>query len=72
MLAADVQETDDEVTVRLEVPGMEAGDLDLEVIDQTLRVSGEKRVHSEDTRGRMDVLESAYGRFERLVPYLRR
>jgi HSP20 family protein len=68
VMAADVQETDDEVTVRLEAPGMEAGDFDLEVVDHTLRVRGEKRVENEETRGRLYVLESAYGHFERLVP----
>ena len=68
LMAADVQETDNEVIVRLEAPGMEAEDFALEVADHTLRVSGEKRVDREDTRGRLYVLESAFGRFERLVP----
>jgi len=46
VLAADVQESDDQVIVRLEVPGMGSGDFDLEVVDQALRVSGEKRAES--------------------------
>ncbi|MEF8792392.1 Hsp20/alpha crystallin family protein [Thiohalorhabdus sp.] len=68
VLTADVQETDDQVHVRLEVPGMSSQDFELEVVDQTLRVSGEKRVENEESRGRFYVIESAYGHFERLVP----
>jgi HSP20 family protein len=68
VLTADVQETDDAVEVRLEAPGMDADDFELEVVNHALRVSGDKRVENEATRGRVYVLESAYGRFERLVP----
>lgn len=68
VLAADAQETDDQVIVRLEAPGMKADDFELEVVDHVLRVAGEKHVEREDTQGRMHVLETAYGRFERLVP----
>jgi len=68
VLAADVQETDDEVYVRLEIPGMDSQDFELEVADHTLRVSGQKRVENEESRGRVYAAESAYGHFERLVP----
>lgn len=68
LLAAEVQEDDKTVTVRLEVPGMEVSDFDIEVIDNTLVVRGEKRVEREQSEGRYYMMERAYGRFERALP----
>jgi len=68
VLAADVEESDDEVTVRLEVPGMEANDFDLAVLDNYLVVRGEKQTSREHKSGRYHITECAYGRFERAIP----
>lgn len=68
LLAAEVQETEDEVVVRLEAPGMEREAFDIAVIDgRYLTVRGEKRVQREEKRGRYHVMECAYGSFERAV-----
>jgi HSP20 family protein len=54
--------------VNLEVPGMEAGDFDIEVVEDLLVIRGEKRVEREDTGGgRYFLLERAYGAFERAI-----
>jgi HSP20 family protein len=68
LLAAEVREDDDEICVRLEVPGMESEHFDIQVLDRILVVSGEKRVAREERRGRYHVTERAYGRFERALP----
>lgn len=69
VLAAEMSETDSELVVRLEVPGMERDDFDIAVIDgRYLVVGGEKRVEREESRGRFHVMERAYGRFERAIP----
>lgn len=68
LLATEVQEGDHEVRVRLEVPGMEAEDFDIDVIDNVLVVRGEKRVQKEQREGRFHVMECAYGSFERAIP----
>jgi HSP20 family protein len=68
VLAAEVREEEEEICVRLEVPGMEADQLDIQVLDRILVVSGEKRVAREERRGRYHVTERAYGRFERALP----
>ncbi len=68
LLAAEVEEQADDVVVRLEAPGMEAGDFDLAVIDDFLVVRGEKRATREERRGEFHVMECAYGEFERAVP----
>ena len=68
LLATEVREDEDSVTVRLEVPGMERDDFDIDVIDDYLVVRGEKRLQREQTHGRYHVMECAYGSFERAVP----
>lgn len=68
VLAAEVHDNDDTVVVRLEVPGMEKGDFNLEVLDNYLVVRGEKQVESGHTNDRYHVTECAYGMFERAIP----
>ncbi|MGE5153366.1 MAG: Hsp20/alpha crystallin family protein [Bdellovibrio bacteriovorus] len=68
LLASEVFDDEDRVVVRLEAPGMEKGDFDLQIERDRLRVRGEKQVESEHTEGRYHVTECAYGRFERIIP----
>jgi len=65
LLAAEVRESADAVSVRLEVPGMEPERIDISIIDDILQVSGEKQAEREQTRGNYHLTERAYGRFER-------
>jgi len=67
LLAAEVFDDDDRVVVRLEAPGLNKSDFDLQVIDNYLVVRGEKRVASERTEGHYHVKECAFGRFERAI-----
>ena len=68
MLGGDVFEDDRRLVVRLEVPGLEKEDLDIQVHDDALVVTGEKRFQKEDTEGRWRVMQCAYGAFRRVVP----
>jgi len=68
LLATEVQEDDQNLTVRLEVPGMERENFDIDVIEGYLVVRGEKRVQQEQRQGRYHVMECAYGSFERAIP----
>ena len=68
LLAAEVSEGDKTVTVRLEIPGLEKEDLDVEVEDQTLVVRGEKRISREHRGDTYHLTECAYGRFQRVIP----
>lgn len=68
MLGGDVFEDDKRLVVRLEVPGMDKQDIGIELVDDALVVSGEKRFRREDTQGRWRVLQCAYGSFRRVVP----
>ena len=68
MIGGDVFEDDRRVLVRLEVPGMDKKDFQIEVLGDTLTVRGEKRFERESSEGRWRVLQCAYGSFHRSVP----
>lgn len=68
MLGGDVFEDETRVVVRLEVPGMAKEDIDIEVREDALVISGEKRFERESSEGRWRVMQCAYGSFHRIVP----
>lgn len=68
LLASDVIEDDRRVIVRVEVPGMDRGDLDLQLVGDALVVSGEKRYESDDVRGQWRIRQCAVGAFRRVIP----
>lgn len=68
VLAAEVFDNDDKIVVRLEAPGLEKDDFDLQVMDGYLVVRGEKQVERQRSEGHYHVTECAYGRFERAIP----
>lgn len=68
VLAGEVEETNNAINVRLEVPGLERDDLDLMVEGNTLRISGEKRYTRDEERRNYHIMERAYGSFQRVIP----
>jgi HSP20 family protein len=68
MLGGDVFEDDKRLVVRLEVPGMDKDDMQIEVGDDAVVVAGEKRFERESTEGRWRVMQCAYGTFHRAFP----
>lgn len=68
VLAAEVVEDDEKILVRLEAPGMDREDFDIEVSDGALVVRGEKRYQREDAGSTWYVAECAYGGFQRVIP----
>jgi HSP20 family protein len=68
MLGGDLFEDDRRLVARLEIPGMQKEDLNIEVHDDALVVTGEKRFEKEESEGRYRVLQCAYGNFRRVVP----
>jgi len=67
LIGGDVFEDEQRVVVRLEVPGMERQDFEIEVHGDALVVRGEKRFERESSEGRWRVLQCAYGAFQRSV-----
>jgi HSP20 family protein len=68
MPSMDVTETDKEIKLTVELPGLEQEDVDISVTDNLLTISGEKRVEEERDERNAHVVERAYGRFYRAVP----
>jgi HSP20 family protein len=63
--AIDVVEQSDAIVVTAEVPGLSADDIDIEIDENTLSVSGERKFESKVEDGRYYRLERSYGRFSR-------
>lgn len=63
--AMDVFDHQDAILVTVELPGLAAGDIDIEVDDNVLTLSGERRFDDQVEEGRYYRLERAYGRFQR-------
>ena len=68
VLAAEVFDDKKNVVVRLEAPGLEPDEIDLQVLNNMLIVRGEKQLQRERDDGRYHILECAYGSFERAIP----
>ena len=63
--AADVFETKDAVVLKAELPGLTAEDVDVEIDDNVLTVSGERTFKDTVEEGRYYRLERSYGKFSR-------
>ncbi|MFZ3154235.1 Hsp20/alpha crystallin family protein [Pseudomonas sp.] len=68
LLAGDVFEDADKFVVRLEIPGLDKQNLDIEVRDDMLIVRGEKRYEQESSSGQYRVRQCAFGSFHRSIP----
>lgn len=64
----DISETDKEINVSLELPGMEADDIDISFQGNTLTISGEKQSESEEKGEHFFRKERTYGSFRRSIP----
>ena len=63
--AMDLVETDDHLVLRADLPGLDPDDVEIEVKDGVLTVSGERRTEHEDSADGYHRVERAYGRFSR-------
>jgi HSP20 family protein len=66
--AAEIQETDDAVQLKLEVPGMEAKDLNVEVTPEAVTVNGERKSEVKTEEKGVTRTEFRYGKFHRVIP----
>jgi HSP20 family protein len=61
----DVAETDSEITVSAELPGMDKDDVKLSLSDEVLTISGEKKFEEERKEKNYYLSERRYGSFQR-------
>ncbi len=63
--ATDVQETDTELLVHVELPGLSKKDIKVNMDNDVLAIQGEKSHVAEEKENRFHVSERTYGRFAR-------
>ncbi len=66
--AVDVSESEKDLTIRAEIPGVDPKDLDVAVSGDSLLISGEKRQEEEQKGRGFYRSERHYGSFRRQVP----
>lgn len=65
MPSMDVAETDKEIELTVELPGLEQKDVDISVTENVLTIRGEKKAETEHRDKNFHVVERAYGKFYR-------
>jgi HSP20 family protein len=63
----DLVETDDHFVLRADLPGLAEGDVSIEVEDNVLTVSGERKAEHETTKEGYHRVERAFGSFSRAL-----
>jgi HSP20 family protein len=63
--AMDLLETDEQFVLRADLPGMDESDVSIELEDNILTVSGERKAEHEEKREGYYRMERAYGTFSR-------
>ena len=64
----DITESEKEIRVAAELPGIDEKDIDLSVTKDTLTIKGEKKEEKEDNGKDYYRMERAYGSFNRTIP----
>lgn len=64
----EVAETDQDVVIRAALPGIKPDDINVEIVGNTLMISGESRRETRQEEKKFHRTEFQYGRFVRRVP----
>jgi HSP20 family protein len=64
----EIEQRDGKYIVSAELPGLEEGDVTVEVDDDVLVIQGERQYEHEETEGGMRRTERRYGQFYRAIP----
>ncbi len=66
--AVDVYETDQELVVKVELPGVKKENVEVSIRDNALHIRGEKKEEKEEKTETYHRVERVYGKFERVLP----
>ena len=66
--AAELTEADDALHLKLEVPGMSAEDLDIQVMADRVAITGERKSETKSEEDGRTRSEFRYGKFSRVIP----
>lgn len=65
---AEIHETPEAIHLKLEIPGMEASDLDVQVTAESVSISGERKAETRTEADGVARTEFRYGKFHRVIP----
>ena len=65
---AEMEQTEDAVHLKIEVPGMNADDIDVQVTKEAVMIRGERKSESKSEKNGMKRSEFRYGSFSRTIP----
>ena len=65
---AELDETDDSYSLKLEVPGLELDDINIEATAEAIAISGERRSETKSEQSGLSRTEFRYGKFQRVIP----
>jgi HSP20 family protein len=68
MPAVEMNETPDAIHLKLEVPGLEAKDLDVQITKEAVSIKGERKSESKTEEKGVTRSEFRYGSFRRVIP----
>jgi HSP20 family protein len=63
----DISETNENLIIKAEVPGVESKDIDISITGNTLTIKGEKKSEKEEKNKNYHFVERKYGAFSRSV-----
>lgn len=66
--SAELKETEDAIHLKLELPGIEAKDVDLQVTENAVYLSGERKSEAKSEDKGVIKSEFHYGKFQRVIP----
>ncbi len=66
--AEELHETEDALHLKLELPGIEAKDLDVQVTEKAVYISGERKSETKTEENGTTKSEFYYGKFQRVIP----
>ena len=68
MPLAEMEETEDSIHLRVEIPGMDANNLDVQVTKEAVMIRGDRKSMSKSEKNGMTRSEFRYGKFSRTIP----
>lgn len=66
--AAELQDTEDAIHLKLELPGIDAKDLNVEVMENAVSIAGERKSETKSDDNGVTRSEFHYGKFQRVIP----
>jgi len=66
--SVELEEDNEAIHLKLEVPGLEAKDLDIQVTSEAVAIAGERKFERKATEKGVTRSEFRYGKFQRVIP----